>query len=304
MENLAGLVVFARVVEAQSFSEAGRRLGMSPSVVSKQVARLERSLGARLLNRTTRNLSVTEVGAAVYEHCARIAREAEEIDLAVAQLHATPRGRLKVAAPANFGMLHLAPLVADFLGEHPEISVELTLRDRIAVDLADDGLDCAFVIAHGPAQNVVARRLAPIRWVLCAAPAYLDRRGRPQSVGDIAAHNCLVYPELLSAGAWRFRCGSSEEVPEVHGNFRANSSLAVRGAAVAGLGLAVLPTFIVGADLRDGRLELLLPECRPFHESALEAIYLPGRPLPAKLTRFLDYCEARFGPTPYWDDGV
>jgi DNA-binding transcriptional LysR family regulator len=304
MENLAGLVVFARVVEARSFSEAGRRLGMSPSVVSKQVARLERSLGARLLNRTTRNLSVTEVGAAVYEHCARISREAEEIDLAVAQLHASPRGRLKLAAPANFGMLHLAPLVAEFLGEHPEISVELTLKDRIAVDLADDGLDCAFVIAHGPSQNVVARRLAPIRWVLCAAPAYLARHGRPDTVAGIAAHNCLVYPELLSAGAWRFRCGTEEEVPEVHGNFRANSSLAVRGAAVAGLGLAVLPTFIVGADLREGRLELLLPACHPFHESALEAIYLPGRPLPAKLTRFLDYCAARFGPRPYWDDGV
>ena len=304
MENLAGLVVFARVVEEQSFSAAGRRLGMSPSVVSKQVARLEQTLGARLLNRTTRKLSVTEVGAAVYEHCARIAQEAEEIDLAVAQLHGAPRGRLKLSAPANFGMVHMAPVIAEFLQRYPEVNVELTLSDRVAVDLARDGLDAAIIVVHGPAQNVVARRLAPVRWVLCAAPSYLAARGEPQTVADIANHNCLVYPELLNAGAWRFRSGDREEAAVVRGNFRANSSIAVRGATVAGLGLAVLPTFIVGPDLRAGHLKALLPGWRPFHDSALEAIYLPGRPLPAKLTRFLDFCIERFGPAPYWDEGV
>jgi DNA-binding transcriptional LysR family regulator len=304
MENLAGLVVFARVVEAQSFSAAARRLGMSTSVVSKQVARLERSLGVRLLNRTTRKLAVTEVGAAVYEHCARIAREAEEIDLAVAQLHATPRGRLKISAAANFGMLHIAPIVADFLARYPDVRVDLTLSDRVAVDLAEDGLDAALVIAPAPSEHVVARPLAPIRWVLCAAPAYLAAHGEPRSVADIARHNCLVYPELLQAGAWRFTCDGSEETADVHGNFRVNSSLAIRGAAVGGLGLAVLPTFIVGPDVREGRLRVLLPDCRPFQESALQAIYLPGRPPPAKLTTFLDFCKARFGPRPYWDEGL
>ena len=156
MENLAGLVVFARVVEAQSFSEAARRLGMSPSMVSKQVSKLERQLGARLLNRTTRKLSVTEVGSAVYEHCARISHEAEQVDRAVQQLHAAPRGRLKLSAPANFGMLHVAPLLAEYLARFPEVSVDLTLSERVAVDLAEDGLDAALIIVQGTSQNVVA----------------------------------------------------------------------------------------------------------------------------------------------------
>ncbi|MCU0868208.1 MAG: LysR family transcriptional regulator [Burkholderiales bacterium] len=301
MENLAGLAVFARVVEAQSFSEAARRLGMSPSMVSKQVAKLERNLGARLLNRTTRKLSITEVGATVYEHCARIAREAEQIDLAVSQLQSEPRGRLKVSAPAAFGMLHMAPLSAAFLRKYPEVAIELVLNDRVTVDLADDGLDCAIVVASGPSENVVARRLAAIRWVLCASPDYLSRHGAPQSVADIAKHNCLVYPELQQAGAWIFRRGDAEQRADVHTNFRANSSLAIRGATLGGAGLAVLPTFVAGADLESGALQRVLPDWQPFRNSELQAVYLPGRPLPAKLRAFLDTCAETFGPVPYWD---
>ncbi|MCW5625742.1 MAG: LysR family transcriptional regulator [Burkholderiales bacterium] len=304
MENLAGLVVFARVVEAQSFSEAARRLGMSPSMVSKQVARLERSLGTRLLNRTTRKLSVTEVGATVYEHCARIAREAEEVDLAVAQLQSEPRGRLKLSAPANFGMLHLSAVVAEFLQQYPDMSIDLMLNDRVAVDLVEDGLDAALVIATGPSENVVARPLAPIRWVLCGAPDYLRRHGTPATVAEIADHNCLVYPNLQHVGAWRFRGPEGEQNADVHSNFRVNSSLAIRGAALAGLGLAVLPTFLVGPDLKTGALKIVLPDHQPFRESALQAIYLPGRPVPAKLRAFLDVCAARFGPNPHWDEGI
>lgn len=304
MENLAGLLVFARVVEEQSFSEAARKLGMSPSMVSKQIARLEKSLGARLLNRTTRKLSVTEIGENVYQHCARIAREAEEIDLAVAQLHTAPRGRLKISAPATFGMLHIAPLVAEFLRRYPEVSIDLTLSDRVAVDLANDGIDAALAIATGPSDNVVARKLAPIRWVLCASPAYLKQRGEPKSIKEIADHNCLIYPELMHAGAWRFRSGDENISVEPNGNFRANSNLALRAAALSGLGLSVLPTFIVGPDIKSGQLKIVLPEHRPFMESGLLALYLPGRPLPAKLTSFLDYCKECFGAKPYWDEGI
>jgi DNA-binding transcriptional LysR family regulator len=301
MENLAGLAVFARVVEAQSFSEAARRLGMSPSMVSKQVAKLERNLGARLLNRTTRKLSITEVGATVYEHCARIAREAEQIDLAVSQLQSEPRGRLKVSAPGAFGMLHMAPLCAAFIRRYPDVAIELVLSDRVAVDLADDGLDCAIVVASGPSENVVARRLAPIRWVLCATPEYLAEHGEPQTVADIGKHACLVYPELLQAGAWKFRHGDAEATADIKARFRANSSLAIRGAALGGIGLAVLPTFIAGGDLKSGALKAVLPTWQPFRNSELQAVYLPGRPLPAKLRAFLDSCVETFGPTPYWD---
>lgn len=304
MENLAGLVVFARVVESQSFSAAGRQLGMSPSVVSKHVARLERSLGTRLLNRTTRRFSVTEVGARVYEHCARIAHEADEVDLAVAQLEEKPRGRLRIRGPGTFGMLHMGPVVAAFLRRFPEVQVDLILTDRVAVDLTEDGLDCAFVLTPGTSENVVLRRLVPIRWVLCASPAYLHEHGAPRSIADIGHHNCIVYPDLQQAGAWRFRKGEEIVTAQARGNFRVNSSLTVRDAVVAGLGLAVLPTFISGPDLRAGALVPLLPEYRPFEESALSAMYLPGRPPPPKLRAFIDTCVEVFGRTPYWDEGI
>lgn len=298
------MVVFARVVEAQSFSEAGRRLGMSPSVVSKQVARLEKALGTRLLNRTTRKLSVTEVGASVYEHCARIAREAEEIDLAVAHLQSTPRGRLRVSAPWTFGMMHMGPVVASFLAKYPEVEVDLTCRDSVLADLVEDSLDAAILLAPSPSDNVVARVLAPIRWVLCGAPAYLAKHGEPRAVTELVDHNCIVYPVLQQAGAWRFRRGTEVLTAPARGNLRVNSSLTIRDAVLAGLGLAVLPTFIVGPDLRSGALRNLLPEYRPFEESALMATYLPGRPPAPKLRAFIDHCVEAFGPTPYWDAGL
>lgn len=304
LENLAGLVVFARVVEAQSFSAAGRRLGLSPSVVSKHVARLERSLGARLLNRTTRRLSVTEVGARVYEHCARIASEADGVDLAVAQLQSEPRGRLRIRGPGTFGMLHMGPVVARFLAQYPEVQVDLILTDRVAVDLTEDGLDAAFVLTPGTSENVVLRRLVPIRWVLCASTAYVRQHGAPASVEDIRHHNCIVYPDLQEAGAWRFRRGEAVVTAQARGNLRINSSLTIRDAVLAGLGLAVLPTFIAGPDLRAGALIALLPGYRPFEESALSVMYLPGRPPPPKLRAFIDTCVDVFGATPYWDQGI
>lgn len=304
MDNLAGMIVFARVVEAQSFSEAGRRLGLSPSMVSKHVARLERSLGARLLNRTTRKLSVTEVGGSVYEHCARIAQEVEAVDLAVAHLQAQPRGRLRVSAPWTFGMLHMGPVVAAFLRRYPEVQVDLTCRDSVAVDLVEDGLDAAIVLSPATTENVVARTLAPIRWVLCASPAYLAAHGEPAQVADLAQHNCIVYPTLQQAGAWRFRRGGEVISASAAGNFRVNSSLTIRDAVLAGLGLGVLPTFIAGADLRAGSLRAVLRDYRPFEESALQAVYLPGRPPAPKLRAFLDHCAEAFGPTPFWDQGI
>ncbi len=304
MENLPALVIFAHVVDARGFSEAARRLGMSPSVVSKQVTRLEKSLGARLLSRTTRKLALTELGAMVYEHASRILLEAEAVELAVQNQQSAPRGTLRLSAPAVFGTLHLTPLVPRFLARHPDVRVELTLSDRIVPDLVDERLDAAFVIATRPTDNFVARRMAPIRWILCAAPSYLARHGAPGTVADISRHNCLAFPALVSAGAWRFRAGDHEELAQVSGNFSANSIMALRTAALDGLGLAVLPTFLVGPDLKEGRLELLLPGCRPFLDSALQAIYLPGRPLPAKVTAFLDLCQAEFGPTPWWEQGL
>jgi DNA-binding transcriptional LysR family regulator len=306
MENLAGMAVFARVVEAKSFSGAARRLGVSKSAVSKQVAQLERSLKARLLNRTTRRISLTEVGAAFYEHCARMLAEAEAAELAVSRLYAEPRGVLRVSAPAAFGHLHVAPAIPDFIARHPDVAVQIVMNDR-AVDLAEEGFDIAIRMTQEQAPNIVARRLAPVRWAVCAAPAYLKGHDAPRAPQDLVRHNCLFYslPPLESSAEWRFTSDAGESAVRVAGNFTVNNSEALREAVLKGLGVALLPTFTVGKDLREKRLQPLLPGYRALGTfgSDVYAVYLPTRFLSPKVRAFVDFFVERFGPEPYWDAG-
>jgi DNA-binding transcriptional LysR family regulator len=306
MDNLAGMAVFARVAEAKSFSEAARRLGVSKSAVSKQVAQLERALKARLLNRTTRRLSLTEVGAAFYEHCARMLAEAEAAELAVSRLYAEPRGVLRVTSPAAFGHLHVAPAVPDFIARHPDVSVQIVMNDR-TVDLAEEGFDIAIRLTRDKAPNVVARTLAPVRWAACATPAYLKKHGTPRAPRDLARHNCLFYSFLESSSEWRFTRADGgtggETAVQVAGNFTVNNSEALRETALKGLGIALLPTFAVGADLRAKRLRQVLADYRAQGTIGDEiyAVYLPTRYLSPKVRAFVDFLAARFGPEPYWD---
>jgi DNA-binding transcriptional LysR family regulator len=302
MENLTGMAVFARVAEAKSFTEAARRLGLSKSVVSKQLARLERALGARLLNRTTRRLSLTEAGAAYYEHCARMVAEAEAAEQAVSRLRAVPRGILRVSSPAAFGHLHIAPAIPEFLERFPEVEVELVMNDRL-VDLAEEGYDVAIRMVEQPGPNLVARRLAPVRWAVCATRRYLRRHGRPQAPAELARHNCLYYSYMGSGSEWRFSGPQGMESVQVPGNFRVNNSEAVRQAALGHLGVALLPTFTVGPDLQAGRLQSLLPGYDPLgvFGSHIHAVYLSNRYLSPKVRAFVDFCVERFGSEPYWD---
>jgi len=302
LDKLAAMAVFARVAEAKGFSEAARRLGVSKSAVSKQVAGLERSLKARLLNRTTRRLSLTEVGAAFYEHCARMLAEAEAAELAVSRLYAEPRGVLRVTAPAAFGHLHIAPAIPDFLARHAEISVQIVMSDR-AVDLVEEGFDVAIRMTREQASNTVARRLAPVRWAVCATSGYLKRHQSPRSPQDLERHNCLFYSFLEASSEWRFTSAAGETVVHVTGNFTVNNSEALREAVLKGLGVALLPTFTVGADLRDGRLQQVLGEYRAHGTfgSDVYAVYLPTRYLSPKVRAFVDFFVERFAPEPYWD---
>ena len=302
MENLLNMAVFARVAEAKSFSGAARRLGVSKSAVSKQVAQLERSLKARLLNRTTRRLSLTEVGAAFYEHCARMLAEAEAAELAVSRLYAEPRGVLKVTAPAAFGHLHIAPAIPDFIARHPGVSVQIVMNDR-AVDLVEDGFDVAIRMTQEQAPNVVARRLASVRWAVCAAPAYLREHGVPLVPQDLTRHNCLFYSFLESSFEWRFTSKAGEAAVRVTGNFTVNNSEALREAVLKDLGIALLPTFTVGTDLHEKRLQQVLGEYRAHGTfgSDVYAVYLPTRYLSPKVRAFVDFFVDRFAPEPYWD---
>ncbi|MDH3231391.1 MAG: LysR family transcriptional regulator, partial [Alphaproteobacteria bacterium] len=253
MDNFTGMAVFARVVEANSFTEAARRLGMSKAAVSKQVSKLEERLGARLLNRTTRRLSLTEVGAAFYERCARIVAEAEEAELAVTRLNATPRGTLRIDAPVNFGMQYLAPLLPPFMLQHPDLRVDMSFNDRF-VDLVEEGCDLAVRIGQLPDSSLVARKLAETRSVICAAPSYWDRHGRPGDPSDLANHDCFAYSYLATGSEWRLQGPGGEVAVRVSGSLAANNGDVLRQAAVAGLGVVAMPVFIVCDDLRKGRL--------------------------------------------------
>ena len=299
MKNLVGMAIFASVVDAKSFSEAARRLGLSKSMVSKEITKLEKSLGARLLNRTTRNLSVTEIGAAYYEHCARVVQEANEAELLVGRLHTEPQGVLKLTAPVAFGTLHIAPALPVFLAQYPQIQIDLTISDRF-FDLAEEGYDLSIRIARELPPNLVSRPLAAINRVVCAAPEYFQSHGVPATPRDLVGHNCLVYTHANPDSQWRFRAGDEEIVVPVRGNLRLNDDEAIWQSVLGGLGISLLPTFIVGEDLQSGNLQPALTQYVA-SERNLHALYLPNRHLSAKVRVFIDFLVARFLPVPYWD---
>lgn len=301
MDNLSGMAVFAQVVEARSFTGAARRLGISKAAVSKQVSRLEERLGARLLNRTTRRLSLTEVGAGFYERCARIVADAEEAELAVTRLNETPRGTLRVDAPVNFGMQYLAPLLPPFMLANPELKVDVSFNDRF-VDLVDEGHDLAIRIGQLPDSSLIARKLGESGSVICAAPAYWERHGRPSRPADLANHNCFAYSYLATGHEWRLRGPEGDVAVRVSGSLTANNGDMLRQAAVAGLGVVATPLFIACDDLRAGRLEPVLGEYEQ-PRRGIYAVYPHNRHLSAKVRAFVDYLVEALEPAPWGDAG-
>lgn len=297
--EIADLLIFATVVAQRSFSAAATELGVSKSVVSKHVSALEASLGSKLLNRTTRSLTLTDSGRALYEHAARIAEEYEQSKAAVSRLSAEPAGTLRMTAPTSFATHHIAPFMPEFLRRYPKLAVELILDDNI-VNLAAEALDLGVRIAQEAAPNLVARRLASIRRVIVASPAYLNRNRRPAHPRQLTEHNCLYYPLLTPEQRWHFRRAGKTESVAISGNLRVNSSEALHQAALAGLGIVSLPTFIVGDDIQSGRLRPLLGQWE-LNTSAVYAMYLPTRHLAPKVRVLIDFLLQKFGPTPYWD---
>ncbi len=298
-DHLAAMAVFAKVVEENGFSSAARALGMSRSAVSKEVRALEDRLGVRLLNRTTRRLHLTELGAVFYERCRRILAEAEAAEIAVSRLHGDPRGTLRVNAPVSFGVRHLAPALTGFMRRYPELSVDLSFTDRF-VDLVEEGYDVVVRIARLPDSALIARRLCDSRRVVCASPAYWRARSRPRHPTELVAHECLGYAYLAEGREWRFRGPEGAVAVRPSGRFTANNGDALRAAALAGLGVALLPTFIVGEDLRRGRLETVLEEFEP-EPAGIYAVWPHARHLAAKVRVFVDFLAARFAPPPPWE---
>jgi DNA-binding transcriptional LysR family regulator len=303
MDRFTTLTVFARVVANGSFAAAARQLNMSPAAVSTHIQALEARLGTRLLNRTTRSLALTEVGQVFYERSVQILAELEETERLAGELQKAPRGLLRVNVTPSFGDLHVAAAAADFTAVHPDISVELIATSRF-VDLVEEGFDLAVRTEPPPESSLIARRIAPVRLVVCAAPAYLAAHGTPQQPADLAAHNCLRLSELSFRDEWCLTGADDKEVwVPVAGTLRANTTAALRTAALQGQGLVLLPTFLVGDDLKAGRLVPLLSGYAPA-DAAVRAMYPHGRHLSAKVRIFIDFLIDRFGNgnDPDWDD--
>ncbi len=297
MDHLTGMAVFAKVVETGTFTGAAQAMGLSKGAVSKQIAKLEDRLGARLLNRTTRRSSLTEVGAAFYERCRRIVAEAEEAELAVTRLHAEPRGTLRVNLPMSFGMIHMADALPDFMAAYPEISLDVTLDDRV-VNVVDEGYDVVIRITDLPDSSLIARRIAPFRIATCASSTYWDAHGRPKHPDDLRGHACLLYSYLSNLNEWRYRGPDGPFAVRVDGPMRGNNGDLLRAAAVAGLGVVRSPTFIVGCHLVEGRLEQVLAEYED-DDRGIYAVYPHNRHLSAKVRAFVDFMAKRFAD-PIW----
>lgn len=293
------MAVFASVVDAKGFSEAARRMGLSKGAVSKAIAQLERSMGARLLNRTTRAMSVTEAGAELYSHCARILEEYDQARLTVGRFHSEPRGLLRISAPVAFGTLHIAPALPEFLARYPEVRIDMSIGDRF-VDLADEGIDVAVRITKEPAPNLVARRLATVNRKIVATPQYFKRHGTPRKPADLSKHNCLTYTHFNPQDAWRLRGPRGAISVPISGNLRLNDDEALSAAVLGSLGIALLPTFLIGRALQEKRLKAVLSDHVP-SERHIFAVYLPNRHLPPKARAFIDFLRDRFSPRPYWD---
>jgi DNA-binding transcriptional LysR family regulator len=301
-KNSVQLAVFAKVAELKSFTKAAEALGLSKSAVSKYVAALEEAWGARLIQRTTRRLSLTDVGTALFERAQRIVAEIEEAERAVTDLSVEPRGTLRVSAPMSFGIRHLGPVLADFMVRFPALHVDLALNDRM-VDIVEDGFDLAIRIAKLPDSSLIARKLCPGRRITCASPDYWRRHGIPKTPADLKNHNCLMYTYLLSPGELRFDGPEGPLTVPVAGTLHSNNGDILRAAALAGIGFYFAPTFLVGDDVRAGRLERVLPD---YDDTSLSiyAVYPHTRHLSAKVRAFIDFLAERFGGEPPWDQGL
>jgi len=298
LDDLQAMAVFARVVEEGSFTAAARSLDTTTSSVSKRVARLEERLDVRLLERTTRSLAPTEAGQVFFEHCAHILRDVDEAELAVTQLGGAPRGTLRVTCLSALGEEHLGPLLGAFSAEYPALRLDVDLNDR-RVSLIEDGYDVGLrgVELSGPSvdSSLIARRLATVRGVLCGAPSYLARRGVPQTLDDLIGHDCLHYTPVPLHKEWSFSTPEGPRSIAVTPRMAINSTVALRGAAIAGCGLIRTSHLAVSVAIRDGALVPLLETFAPI-QFGLFAVYPAGKQALPKVRAFVDFLARELSP--------
>lgn len=298
MDRLTSMRVFVEVAATGSQTAAAARLDMSRAMVTRYLAELESWLGERLMHRTTRHLSLTDAGQECLQRCRLVLEQVGDLENSAGLRNAQPKGLIRVTSVLSFGRLYLAPAVADFVARYPEVQVEMLLQDR-TMNLVEERIDLAIRISNDLDPALFARKLAPCRSVICAAPDYLARHGTPQTLEELSQHNCLTYTHF-SKSEWRFsREGQSASV-QVSGNITANEASVLLEVALAGAGISMMPTYLVGPLIDSGALVVLFPEWQPL-ELGIYAVYASRRYIPLSVRAFLDFLAERLGPVAVWD---
>ena len=300
MDKFESIRAFIQVVNSGGFAAAAREMGLSRSQVNKLVIALENELGIQLLHRSTRVVTPTETGLAFHERCVEILASLEEAERSITQIQAEPRGRLKVNAPMTFGTMYLAPALADFLVQYPDLQVQLTLNDRF-IDPIEEGFDVTVRIAQPTeSASLIVHPITTAPRVVCAALSYLERHGTPTQPDDLRQHSCLHYGQLAVDAQWTLIGRDGEQTISVNGVWCSNNGEVLRDAAVRGLGITLLPTFIVGQELQRGTLQIVLPDYHP-PELSISVIYPVNRHLSTKVRLLVDFLQERFGERPSWN---
>jgi DNA-binding transcriptional LysR family regulator len=297
MDKFESLRAFTQVVISGGFAAAARDMGLSRSAVNKLVIALENELGVQLLHRSTRVVTPTETGLAFHERCLEILASLEEAERSITQLHEEPRGRLRVNAPMSFGTMHLAPALADFLVRYPDLQVQLTLSDRF-IDPLEEGFDVTVRIAKPQTSaSLIVHPLGVAQRVLCAAPSYLETHGIPAHPFELRHHSCLHYGQLAVEDQWMLIGADGNHTISVTGVLCSNNGEVLREAAVRGLGITLLPRFIVEPELQQGSLQIVLPNYQA-NELSIYVIYPVNRHLSTKIRLLVDFLQAQFGHHP------
>jgi len=297
--DLVDVEAFLRVVEAGGFARAADRIGLAKSILSRRVSRLEARLGAKLLTRTARGVQPTHVGEAYAARATNVLAELESAAELVAEAVQQIAGPVRLSAPLTFGVRHLAPALAEFAALHPKVELDVSLDDKV-VDLVGGGFDLAVRIGDLPDSQLVARRVAPVRAAVLASPAWIAAHGRPQHPRDLEGCDMLVYSNPGGGDLWRFPDGNGHIAVKGRTRLRADNGDLLRDAAIAGLGVVVLPNFIASCAIGRGELEVLLPD-HPLPATGLHLVMPPGRALTARVRALVDHLAAAFGPEPAWD---
>lgn len=309
MDVFASLKAFVAVADEGGFAKAARKAGAATSSIMRQVDALEEHLGAILLNRSTRSVTLTPAGEAYYAQAFRILSDLDEANQSVSETTGSPRGLLRVSLPVAFARLHVAPIVPRFLDSCPGVELELLMTDNV-VNLVEDRIDVAIRIGSLESSSLIARKLAPNRRVVCASPEYIHKHGEPHVPEDLALHNCLTFSYSTGDRTWRFAKSGGNEQVRVRGNLRANHSETLREAAIAGLGIVLMPTWLIGGDLGRGLLRSVLTDWQadvgrqmPTTQSdgGIHAVYLADRKSSGKVHAFTEFLVKSFGSPPHWD---